>query len=252
MKTAQTIDQVIAQLDDVVAWSRQRKSRLGYFAALYRRMTQEVKNGIVQGRFQDGARMEKLDVIFANRYLAAFNQRRLRRKPTQSWQTAFARASDRQLLILQHLLLGMNAHINLDLGIAAAQTSPGNDYAALQKDFDQINLVLTDLYDRVKAGIETVSPAFYLIDQFAPARDEKILFNFSVEKARGMAWASGQALASVDAKQQPLLIARLDEAVAALAVGIALPNLALGPVMAMIAQTETQNVGKVMDAISNA
>ena len=110
MKTAQTIDQVIAQLDDAVAWSRQRKSRLGYFAALYRRMTQEVKNGIAQGRFQDGARMEKLDVIFANRYLAAFNQRRLRRKPTQAWQAAFVQASDRSVLILQHLLLGMNAH----------------------------------------------------------------------------------------------------------------------------------------------
>ena len=45
-------------------------------------------------------------------------------------------------VILQHLLLGINAHINLDLGIAAVETSPGNQLAPLKNDFDMINKLL--------------------------------------------------------------------------------------------------------------
>jgi hypothetical protein len=72
MKDAQTIDEVIARLDDIIADCKQRQSRIGYFAALYRRMTVEVQTGIAQKNFEDGNRMEQLDVIFANRYLQAY------------------------------------------------------------------------------------------------------------------------------------------------------------------------------------
>ena len=69
---AETIDQVIEQLDDIIDWSIIRSSRLGYFAALYRKVTIKVKDGIRDGYFEDAERMERLDVIFANRYLEAF------------------------------------------------------------------------------------------------------------------------------------------------------------------------------------
>jgi hypothetical protein len=59
-----TIDQVIEALNDVVDSARREGSRLGYFAALYRNVTIEVKRGIAQGRFDDGGRMERFDVIF--------------------------------------------------------------------------------------------------------------------------------------------------------------------------------------------
>ena len=68
---ATTIDEVISALDDILAISKVKKSRAGYFAALYRKVTLAVKNGIASGIYEDGKRMEKLDVIFANRYLAA-------------------------------------------------------------------------------------------------------------------------------------------------------------------------------------
>jgi len=38
---------------------------------------------------------------------------------------------------MQNLLLGMNAHINLDLGIAAVQTCGGADLIMLKDDFLQ-------------------------------------------------------------------------------------------------------------------
>jgi len=65
--------------------------------------------------------MEKLDVSFANRYLGALEQ----------WQKNIplpvhgrSRWTDERssILVLQHLLLGVNAHINLDLAIATVET----------------------------------------------------------------------------------------------------------------------------------
>lgn len=44
----------------------------GYFAALYRKVTSRAKQGIADNEFEDGSRMEKLDVIFANPYINAY------------------------------------------------------------------------------------------------------------------------------------------------------------------------------------
>src|SRR6202008_4811607 len=97
--------------------------RAGYFAALYYKVTSRVRDGIHNGEFEDGARMEKLDVLFASRYLDAYTKWRNGQQPSLSWQTAFESTKRSSVLVLQHLLLGMNAHINLDLGIAAAEVA---------------------------------------------------------------------------------------------------------------------------------
>ena len=73
---AKNIDEVIARLTDIIDISRQEPGRMGYFAALYRKVTINVKQGILNGRFEDGARMERLDVNFANRYLEAYELHR--------------------------------------------------------------------------------------------------------------------------------------------------------------------------------
>ena len=68
-----TIGEVIAELTAIVEWAKSANSRLGYFPALYRNVTIKVRDGIASGLFEDGPRMERLDVLFASRYLAAFN-----------------------------------------------------------------------------------------------------------------------------------------------------------------------------------
>ncbi len=40
---ATTITEVIEHLDDILEWSRNNQSRLGYFATLYREVTLSVK-----------------------------------------------------------------------------------------------------------------------------------------------------------------------------------------------------------------
>ena len=115
---AETIEEVIQSLDKIIEWSKKGKMRLGYFAALYRKVTVQVQEGIKNGLFDDGERMERLDVIFANRYLEAFEQYHTSKDPTLSWKQAFDTSKRWKPIVLQHLLIGMNTHIDLDLAKA--------------------------------------------------------------------------------------------------------------------------------------
>jgi hypothetical protein len=183
---AKNIDEVVAQLTYIIDISRQEPGRMGYFAALYRKVTINVKQGVLNGRFEDGARMERLDVNFANRYLEAYELHRKGEFPTASWQVSFEAARHWRPLILQHLLLGINAHINLDLGIAAVETSPGDQLARLKQDFDMINRILADLVQPVQDEIGEVSPWIGFLERIDPSDDA--IINFSLDRARSSAW----------------------------------------------------------------
>ena len=199
-RLARTIDEVIARLDEIIARSIREQDRLGYFAALYRKVTIKVKEGIAEGRFESGPRMERLDVTFANRYLEALGQFRSGRQPTRCWLVSFKAAAAWRPIILQQLLLGMNAHINYDLGIAAAEIVPGNELPSLQHDFDEINTILASLVEQVESEINEVSPWINLLDHIDPKADRAIV-NFSMDKARACAWALATTLAPLDPSQ---------------------------------------------------
>ena len=79
------IDRVLVELDDIIEWSRATSSCLGYFPALYRKVTAKVRDGIEQGLFEDGPRMERLDVVFASRYLSAIQGYRRDEPVSDAW-----------------------------------------------------------------------------------------------------------------------------------------------------------------------
>src|SRR5437660_915186 len=146
----QTIDEVLLELDQIILRARNDRDRLGFFATLYRNVTIKVKEGIAAGLFEDGPRMEKLDVTFASRYLKAFESFRRGDPLSKCWLTSFRIAANWSPIILQHLLTGMNAHINFDLGIAAQSVAPGAELASLKNDFNQINNILGGMVARVR------------------------------------------------------------------------------------------------------
>jgi len=208
-KSPATIDQVIRALDDIVDFALAEKSRIGYFAALYRRVTRAVKDGIDQGKFQNGPLMEQLDVTFAGRYLDAWQQFHSGQAPTLSWQLAFRSASASFPLIVQQLLIGINAHINLDLGIAAAATAPGEQLPGLKADFDQINAVLASEVGTVEKEMGEVSPLIGLLEKFG-LRTETAIINFSLQAARDAAWSQATRLAALPPDQLAPAIRDLD------------------------------------------
>jgi len=190
----QTIDEVIQALETIITDCISRKDRLGYFAALYHQVTVRVKEGIEKNEFEDGKRMEKLDVIFANRYLTAVQQFRQQQAASSCWLAAFNRTRKGNTLVLQHLLAGMNAHINLDLGIAAVETVAGGDIHAIRKDFNQINMIIASLVFEVLNELNRVSPLLSLFGLHAT--NDSILIQFSVSNARDGAWSFAEELSS--------------------------------------------------------
>ena len=210
---ATSIDEVIAQLTAIIEWSKQNNSRIGYFAALYRKVTIQVKKGITDNFFDDGPRMERLDIIFANRYIHACYQYQTGQKPTQSWVRAFNETGHWWPIVLQHLLIGMNAHINLDLGIAAAETVPPGELPSLKGDFDKINGVLADLVGDVQKELAAIWPLLRLLNS-ALGSVETAIINFSMEKARDAAWSFAEKLSPLPEEQRQQAIIDKDEMIA--------------------------------------
>ena len=182
-----TINDVIVVLDAIIAENQEANNTLGYFAVLYRKVTVDVKEGILNDFFDDGPRMEKLDVVFAKRYIDAYYAWKQKEPITQSWEKTFLLSKNPRILVLQHLLLGMNAHINLDLGIAAAEISTKENIQDLKNDFDKINQILASLVDEVQYGLSAIWPALkWLLKRLG--KMDNYLVNFSIEIARDGAW----------------------------------------------------------------
>ena len=247
---AATIQEVLDQLDAVVAEARREGSRIGYFAAMYRAVTADVQRGIAAGRFADGARMERLDVVFANRYLDALADWRAGRPTSRCWTRAFEAASRWPPVIVQHLLLGMNAHINLDLAIAAAETAPGADIHTLQGDFDEINRILVARIDDVQDRIAAVSPWMWLLDTIGERTDEA-LCGYCIARAREIAWENALRLAPLAPAARADEVRRSDLLVAALAIPLERPGPLARAALLCARVRETQDVGRVLDALAN-
>ena len=149
--TTTTIDEVVDAIGSIIDWSIKTSSRLGYFAVLYKRISIAVGVAVAEGKFEDGARLERLDATFANRYFDALNGHfhpgRFP-KPTYAWQVTFDAASRPEPIMVQHMFAGVNAHIGLDLGIAAEAICPGPQLPKLQEDFNRINAVLASQMTR--------------------------------------------------------------------------------------------------------
>ena len=212
---AQSIDEVIVRLDAIIDRAFKDRDRLGFFAVLYRTVTAAVKEGIAAGRFDDGPRMERLDVVFANRYLEAFHAHQSGGTPTASWRAAFAVGKSARAVILQHLLLGMNAHINLDLAIAAAEVCPGASIAGLEHDFNQINTVLASLETGVEQEVCSLSPWIDRLDHIHPTAG-RVVANFSIDRARDHSWSVAQRLAELTDDDRAAEITSIDDNVALL------------------------------------
>jgi hypothetical protein len=245
---ATTIDEVIAQLDQVIEDCIETRSRLGYFAALYRNVTVRVRDAIAAGEFEDGARMERLDVIFANRYLGELAKYWNGYTSTRSWGVAFHAAHRQRPIILQHLLLGMNAHINLDLAIAAIETSPGAQLPGLEQDFRYITLLLQNMIDRIQDRIEQVSPWIGLIDRVGGRTDEQICA-FGIKAARDLAWRTAVRLAAATPHEFEQEIDEHDRVVAGLGLAIRSPGVLLNTALLGIRARETQPVAAVIRAL---
>ena len=244
----QTIDDVVAALDTIVHQSYDKTSRLGYFAALYGRVTRAVRDGIRSGIFQNGSLMERLDVVFASRYFDALATFQAGGTPSRSWMLALQGCDDANLLILQQLLSGMNAHINLDLGIAAAQVSPGEQLTQLKPDFDEINAILASQVGNVESEIAALSPLIGDLEK-TDLRSETSVINFDITAARDAAWVTAERLAWEPALLHGATIDGLDLAVSIAGRAILYPVVG-GDSLQLIQRAESKDVRLIIETLA--
>lgn len=184
---AKTIDEVIENLEYIIKTSKKEENPLGYFAVLYQKVTINVKEKLNTNYFDDDHRMEMLDVVFANKYLSAYSNYSQGKEISKSWDVAFKLSENSNLIVLQHLLLGMNAHINLDLGVAASEISDKSNIHLLHSDFNKINGILASLVEEVQQNLSKIWPTLLKILKFFNKADD-FLIDFSMNLARDGAW----------------------------------------------------------------
>ncbi|CAM3741308.1 DUF5995 domain-containing protein [Kibdelosporangium persicum] len=248
---ANNIDEVVDGLAGIVRDSVRDADRAGYFAALYRQVTVEVRRGIHTGLFDDGPRMDRFDTLFGNRYFDAYDAWRRDRTGPRCWREAFGLLHDPDTIIVQHLMLGVNAHINLDLAISAADTSPGEAIHALKRDFLLINDILARAVLAVQGAVGSVSPYLWLLDKFGGRTDEQIL-DFSIRRSRQEAWDNALLLAGQSGARRERTIDLLDARAALLARLIARPGGLVRPAIQLIQSTENKDVSTVIEHLDRA
>jgi hypothetical protein len=190
-----TIDAVIEGIQSIIDWAISTASPVGYFAAMYKRSTNALREAIDEGVFEDGPRMARFIVTFAGRYFDAVDSHFNGgddRKPTQVWQVAFEANDNAEQIIFQHMLTAMNAHDTFDLGVTAAAIA-GNSLEPLRNDFNAVNAILTSQADRIVEAIERVSP---VVAQYRKELIGNDIGSMSAEfkQSRDLAWSFAQQL----------------------------------------------------------
>lgn len=248
IERANTLEEVIATLDTIIDISKTENRREAYFAVLYRLVTVTVRDRCEAGLFEDNARMEKLDVIFANRYFDAWQAFHNNEPLSLCWEVAFRACKSRWALVLQHLLLGMNAHIGLDLGVAVAEVSGGTLDDSLRRDFDTLNDILAELTGGVQAKIGGISPYIGMLDRLA-GNSDTALIGYNMQTARNTAWSFAEQLTFTTPASCAAAIKSRDRTVARYGMAMYQPSFPISFYVFVISLFEKRNVGKVIAAL---
>jgi hypothetical protein len=244
---ASDVSDVIRRLDDIQS-DASVPVHHKLFSVMYRQVTAAVAEGIANGDFEDGPRMDRFDTLFANRYLRAFERHRSGQPCSGAWRIAFEFADSGRGLVLQHLLLGMNAHINLDLAIAAARVAPGGNIDALRDDFERINDLLANMIDGIQGALGEFSPLVDPLDRIGGGLDEGSI-EFSIQKARAAAWEAAEVLAQQPRARQRKTIQLLDRTVKLLGRSVIRPRPLVAAAVALVELTESDDIPAIIDRI---
>ena len=247
MRKPETIDDALSAMDRLLDRAIEENDPVGYFTSVYRAVTARIRDGVRAGEFDDDERMERFDVLFASAFLDAAEHHGAGRPTSRSWRVALT-APSRSTLVLQHVLVGMNAHINLDLGVAAARTQQGAAVADLRDDFERLNDVLAKMVDRMQEALARVSPWTDLMDRVCGGLDEE-LAGWSIGRARHHAWELAEELSRPGADHDRIVADR-DRLVALLGGRVVHPILLSTRIaVAAASRLERPSVRRVAEAL---
>lgn len=200
-KQFQTINEVIDVMTDKLQILQKNEDYRVVFHHVYLLMTKEMKKRLSSDFFLDPVWMERVLVGFSHYYFKAVDAYETGHPCPPAWELAFRLASEKQTVVLQDALLGINAHINNDLPLVTYDILK-EDHAwpdarimlRRRNDHDRINVVLHDLVDLVQEELAHHYGRFiHMIDYLMGRRDES-LSSFIMKHCRTNVWHNTELL----------------------------------------------------------
>ena len=172
---------VVQRMTNLIDQWEAARDRRAIFLGCYRVMTSNMLDAIEVGHFQDNEWVNRLLHRFADYYfdaLALYDQASPGTPPI--WKLTFEAARREKVMTFQHLLLGVNAHINLDLvftlvDLLAPEWADLSVEQRAQRHADHtlVNRIIGNSIDAVQDQIvERYSPWTDLLDKLLGPVDE--------------------------------------------------------------------------------
>lgn len=208
--------EVKERIGEILDYFRQRESPLGYFAALYTKVAAAIESGVEKKEFDDNERLAKLDVNFVNYYIHAMNCAVAAEPAPAHWQLAIDAAKKPEALVLEHLFLAMNAHINYDLSNAVNDSVEPEEMIGFKPDFMRVNQILFSLLDNVQEDVARfVQPLQWYLRFGQKFDDHVISFIMKQMRTDAFGFACMLSLCQDEAQLQAENEARMSEVVQA-------------------------------------
>lgn len=192
-----TVKQVESALEQFEMWCIKNNDLRGVFATAYLQITTAIAEELSRKSFNDNEWSALYLIRFANLYREALlnYEKKDHQLVPKSWKLAFDLAGENEGFIIQHLLLGINAHINHDLALALNDVGIDSKREEKYQDHTEINIILEKATNDLKQGIaEKYAPILVRLDRGLGSIDDDVTA-FSIPKAREHAWAMAVALA---------------------------------------------------------
>ncbi len=191
-------------------------SALRPFLATYLRTTLAVGDAVAEGRFEDPAWVGRWDAVFADLYLTALDAHLAddaARAVPRPWRLAFAVPPGRHPL--QHVLVGVNAHVNFDLPqalLAVLSASELDDPGVMdrrRRDHERIDGVLAARVAAEDSELAASGPRSLLDRVLTPLN--RLASRRFLREARVKVWHNTLELAAARAAGPGVLAERVGE-----------------------------------------
>ena len=195
-------DPIILRMQERIdAWER-NNDRRAIFLTCYKMMTENMFAAVDAEEFNDGVWVRNLLHRFAEYYFAGLNAYEQNSPDTPAaWRVAHDEAKNDKVMTLQHLFLGINAHINYDLALTLVDVLE-NDWPQLPQplrreryqDHCHVNDIIAATIDAVQDGVvERFTPSLDIVDKVFGRADEWALSRI-VSRWREEVWVNAESL----------------------------------------------------------
>ena len=184
-------DPVLVRMNNLVRQWEQSADRRAIFLGCYAMMTANMLAAIQANEFYDPPWVKRLLDRFAEYYFRAVDD-----NTPEVWRIAFNAIEQPRVRAIQHLLLGVNAHINYDLIFALGDVLEP-EWTALDEeqrrqrnaDHCKVNQVIAETVDAVQDNIlDRYEPSMELVDKAFGRLDEWVVSRVIAEW-RDEVWA---------------------------------------------------------------